>query len=362
MARQPELAGPRLQSVHTVRLLLRFTWWSMLFASASAVFAQVDEHQLARPDLPTFIGSGHTDSTYLATLRAAAEGDSLATYRAQLDAAGHLLLKSRTAELRQEAFDTLEQVLMRALSQPHSFSYDWTGIHGLSVQQAPDEQWKIFTWQHYINDSTYHYGGILQTREQAQQPLVLRDRAQQLGLELEYELRPDQWYGAVYYAVHPFELPSGRQAWLLFGYDVDGYYHRRKLVDVLTFDRSGKPYFGSEVFLGRDEQPDYSFSRLILEYRVDARVGLRYDEQLGGIAMDHLVVGPPVQRGGPPSYIPDGSYDGYVYDAEAGKWVFRMEWFDRVINEEVPRPRPILGEESTGTSRDLFGRERKSPN
>lgn len=296
----------------------------------------------------------YNDSLYLTAFSASAK--TLPAYETKLNAAGTLLLRSRDASLRIAASDTILAAFQRALLLPDAFAYPWAGLNTLSKQAPASEDWKIFTWQHFVNDSTYRYHGILQKSETPQSLYILQDSAQALGLEREYELRPDQWYGALYYGVQPFKLSKGKTAWILFGYDADGYTHRRKVADVLTFSRSGTPLFGKEVFVGTEQDSLRRQARLILEYRVDSRVGLRYNPELGGIAFDHLITGPPVMKGGPPSFIPDGSYDGYVYDKKAGEWKWRMEWFDRVISSEPPRPQPIL---DTEERKDIFGRPAK---
>ena len=299
--------------------------------------------------------STYDESRLLATLSASPTGNGRALDTERLRAAGTLLLKSKSLPTRRLAFDSISAAALRIGDWPARLDDSASTLPGIRALDLPGSALRLLTWQLFVNDSTYRYGGVLHDYEQGAATL-LTDTAQQLGLEREYELSPDQWYGALYYAAHPFTLTSGKPAWVLFGYDADGFLHRRKVADVLHFGRRGNPLFGAEVFRGVEGQPDYTFSRLILEYRVDARVGLRYDEALGGIAFDRLVTGPPVVPGAPPSQIPDGSYDGYVLDAETGLWNYREEWFDRVMSAEPPRPKPVLGNQPV--KRDLFGRER----
>lgn len=329
----------------TTILLLASLW----LGTGGPLSAQVD------PSVPQFVASDHRDSTHLEVFTAFAKTSRSEGHK--LAAASALLRRSRALDVRQAAFDTIAQVIDR-LATRDSLHYA-TEVEGISHMQSDDAAWQLFTWQLFVNDSTYRYGGVLVTDETSTGVFHLDDQAQIKGLENEYELSVDQWYGALYYGVFPFTLKSGRPAWLLFGYDADGFYHRRKVADVLSFSRSGAPLFGAEVFRGKEGQPQATFSRLILDYRVDARVGLRYDEVLGGIVHDRLVTGPPVVRGAPPSRIPDGSYDGYVLDEDSGTWIYREEWFDRVVSPTAPRPEPVLNSSEEATSRDLFGRPKK---
>ena len=307
---------------------------------------------------PTFAFA--EDSSYVEAVHVEGMGafaKTLGEYEAKLQHAATLMLRSRDAGLRAAAFDTIAAGLPAALELEGGRTYAFDRLQGVShVADATDGAWRIFTWQHFVNDSTYRYGGVFVPTHPAQAPHVLADSAQALGVEQDYEFYARQWYGAVYYNTHAFTLADGRPAWVLFGYDADGYYHRRKVADVLTFDRRGRPRFGAEVFVGSERFPDLTQSRIVLEYRTDARVRLNYDEALGGIVHDRLVTGPAPKPGLPPGQVPDGSYDGYVLDEEAGVWRFREEYFDRVISAEPPRPNPVLGRR--GDERDLFGRAR----
>ncbi len=318
------------------------------------VLAQAELSAQAPGEPRVVTDTNYRDADFLELANAAA--GSPREYETKLEAAGNIALRSRDGAARRTAADTIRAGLLRALAADSAMAYPFAGLRTVSQVSPADSSWRIFTWQLFVNDSTYRYYGVLQTRAAPAEPIVLRDSAQALGLEREFELGPEQWYGALYYNVHSFELADGRPAWVLFGFDADGFAHRRKVADVLSFGpRTGAPLFGAEVFVGSEDSETRRQARLILEYRTDARVGLNFDPALDGIVFDHLVTGPPVRRGDPPAYVPDGSYDGYVYAADAGEWRWRMEWFDRVQSAEPPRAEPAPG----GTeSRDLFGRPR----
>ena len=307
---------------------------------------------------PTFAFAEDTtyrDAPHVTGMEAVAK--TVEAYEDKLQHSATLLLRSRDGALRARGFDTVAAALPRALDLPGGRGYAFAKLQGVSQVADPGGAWRIFTWQHFVNDSTYRYGGLFAPADDSRAVVALVDSAQAKGVERDYELRAEEWYGAVYYGVRAFTLADGRPAWVLFGYDADGYAHRRKVADVLSFDRRARPRFGAEVFAGSERSPELTQSRLVLEYRTDARVRLNYDEALGGIVHDRLVAGPPVREGGDPAYVPDGSYDGYVLDEDAGLWRYREEYFDRVISAEPPRPNPVLDSEREG--RDLFGRARK---
>ena len=309
---------------------------------------------------PTFAFA--EDSTYVEAVHVAGMGafaKTIGAYETKLQHAATVMLRSRDPGLRAAAFDTIVTGLPVALDLDGGRTYGFDRLQGVShVADADEGRWRIFTWQHFVNDSTYRYGGVFVPTDRTKELHLLTDAAQGLGVESDFELLPEQWYGAVYFNTRAFRLSDGRPAWVLFGYDADGYYHRRKVADVLSFDRRGRPRFGAEVFVGSERFPELTQSRIVLEYRTDARVRLNYDEQLGGIVHDRLVTGPAPGPGLPPSQVPDGSYDGYVLDEDAGVWRFREEYFDRVISAEPPRPNPVFGRGED--DRDVFGRPRGS--
>ena len=301
--------------------------------------------------------SSYVEATHVAGMGASAK--TLGEYEVKLQHAATVMLRSRDASLRVAAFDTIARGLPLALDLDGGRIYAFDRLAGVShVTDAEEGRWRIFTWQHFVDDSTYRYGGVFVPTDASQALYPLTDAAQSLGLETDFELLPEKWYGAVYYNAHAFTLGDGRPAWVLFGYDADGYYHRRKVADVLSFDRRGRPRFGAEVFRGSEQYPELTQSRVVLEYRADARVRLNYDAGLGGIVHDRLVTGPAPKPGLPPGKVPDGSYDGYVLDEDAGLWRYREEYFDRVISAEPPRPTPVLGR--GGEELDVFGRPKRS--
>jgi hypothetical protein len=155
----------------------------------------------------------------------------------------------------------------------------------------------------------------------------------------------------LYYKLYPFDTPQGRK-YLLMGFDGYSFFERRKLIDVLYFDKEGQPVFGAPVF----ERPQGRASRehrMIFEYSAEARVKVNWDAEYQMILFDHLLPMASPYRAGMTA-VPDGSYDGLRL--EKGRWVF----IDKVFNdaqEEAPRPMPVL---DGSRSKDIMGRKRKN--
>lgn len=238
-------------------------------------------------------------------------------------------------EMRFLACRSLITGLVQALKTENSFQYHFDRLKAVSILTPPDSSFRVFSWQLFVDDSTYRYYGAIQMNQHDLNLFPLIDRSFEMrGLPTREELSPDYWYGALYYNLLPFDTRQGKK-YLLFGFDGFTFFDKRKVVEVLSFDEKGRPVFGAPVF----EQPDAEGEmRVMLEYFAEARVRLNWDEQYHMILFDHLVPYPNPYNGGIMN-IPDGSYSGYKL--EKGRWKFVEKVFNQ-IQEEAPRPEPVL--------------------
>jgi len=240
--------------------------------------------------------------------------------------------------------------LVRALKIENSFKYPFEQLRSVSILTPPDSSFRLFTWQLFVNDSTYRYYGTIQMNERNLKLYPLIDRS----FELDYfpaqeQLPADRWYGALYYNLRQFDTRQGRK-YLLFGYDAFEFFEKRKLLDVLSFDKEGVPSFGAPVFEQEDALPK---SRVYVQYSADAIVKMNWDEQYKMVLFDHLIpLASPYGRG--TTSVPDGSYDGYKF--EKGRWKYVDKVFDDK-QKDVPFPEPILDGRK---EKDILGKKKKN--
>ncbi|MFN4257092.1 MAG: hypothetical protein ACK4Q5_18990 [Saprospiraceae bacterium] len=245
--------------------------------------------------------------------------------------------------------------LVRALKTENSFNYKFERLKSVSVLYPPDSSFRIFTWQLFVNDSTYKYYGAIQMNSRELVLHALLDRSHEMETKpLAEQLPPDNWYGALYYNLRSFDTRSGPK-YLLFGFDGFEFFEKRKVIDVLSFDpKTGKPMFGATVF-DRDPEPGRMptppETRLILEYSAEASVRCNWDEQYQMVLFDHLIPSPsPFGRG--MTNIPDGSVEGFTL--ENGRWKHISKVFNDVMSEP-PRPEPVLGK----PGKNILGKDKK---
>lgn len=243
----------------------------------------------------------------------------------------------------------LSATLVRCLRTENAFRYPFSRVKAVSILAPPDSSFRIFTWQLFVNDSTYNYYGLLQLNSREPALFELVDRSADMEPPPTHEaLPPDQWYGVLYYNLRQFDTPKGRK-YLLMGFDAFSFFERRKVMDVLSFDpKTGFPEFGAPVF-ERPGKPENREHRIIFDYTAEAGVRVNWDEEYKMILCDHLLPVPSSYHPGI-THVPDGSYDGFKL--EKGRWVY----VDKVFNDsqdEVPRPVPVLN----GRGKDIMGRE-----
>lgn len=255
-------------------------------------------------------------------------------------------------EDRLSAYEAFETSLIATLQEPGSFDYPFKAIEAVSIQTA-DTTFRIFTWQLFVDNTTYKYGGLLQKNTNENNLFPLTDTSDEIApYDIEYEeLSAEEWYGALYYNMIPFDTVE--QKYLLFGYDGFEFFQKRKIAEVLSFDESGTPVFGAPVFSKQVEgYPATTKNRLYLEYDASIAVRLNYDYDMDIIIHDHLIQMKGQYKGQGMVNVPDGSYEGYYY--EQGVWNYREKIFD-FVSEEPPRA-PSADQKET---RDIFGKQRK---
>lgn len=307
----------------------------LLFGLMTApIFAQKNK-KTAGPLTPEAITSMHAFEDTLGVLSFAMVNDSIEVERF---GAAHRLIS----------------MLVEALKTENSFNYPFDRLKSISILAPPDSSFRIFSWQLFVNDSTYRYYGAIQMNRPQLLLYPLRDKSAEIEhLPTHEVLTPDQWYGSVFYNIRSFDMHGGGTHYLLFGFDAVDFFNRRKILDVLYFDDEGKPFFGAPVF-DRGDAPGFTAgeTRIILEYTAEASVRLNWDEQYQVILFDHLLPIPSPYYNGM-THVPDGSYEAFQFSK--GRWKYIPKIFNDV-NLEVPMPEPIL---DSRKDKDILGKNKK---
>ena len=235
----------------------------------------------------------------------------------------------------------------------NSFKYPFERLKGLSILSPPDSSFRVITWQLFVNDSTYRYYGAIQRNSRELELFPLRDKKAELDDLPKYDqLTPDNWYGALYYNLRQFDSKEGRK-YLLFGFDAYTFFEKRKVIDVLSFNKTGQPAFGAPIFVRDHPQPGLPEQRLFFEYSSETSVRVNWDDVYEMVLFDHLIPMPsPFGRG--MTMVIDGSYDGLKL--EKGQWKFIEQVFHD-SQETPPFPDPVLDNRK---EKDIMGHDKKA--
>src|SRR3546814_873422 len=143
---------------------------------------------------------------------------------------GHTMYNELSEPERLEANFTFVKTLVSALKQPYSYTFPFDSLDMVSILDAPDDRFRIFSWHIPLNDGSYLYYGTIQlnTPDGSLKMYPLLDKTYEITEPEQAVTAPDNWYGAQYYCIVPL---SG--AYVLLGWKGHTPYVTQKVVEVL---------------------------------------------------------------------------------------------------------------------------------
>ena len=178
---------------------------------------------------------------------------------------------------KQELSKKLTQALVADM-QKSDFVVDSLGVRQIKFISSPEGLLRICTWHYSLRDATAQYGGIIEYGENIF-PLQFND----LPIVAGEVYTQDNWCGGIYYDIIPIKR-KGKSLYTLLAWDGNNGVTSKKIIDVLSFDRKGKPIFGLRVFVkGR-----MSTHRVIIEYPASNTLLLELDAEQKGIVSNAL--------------------------------------------------------------------------
>jgi hypothetical protein len=223
---------------------------------------------------------------------------------------GKKMQRGENDSVRNGAAVSFEKAIENILNDSSSFNASFDAIKTLSVKNSPDNTFRLYTWTYPNNDgSKYYYFGYLQTynaKTRKTSLFTLNDSSDVIEKPKSTKLKPERWFGAVYYSILK-NVKDKKTYYTLLGWHGKNTQLTQKIADVLYFDK-GQPVFGYPLFkVGKVYN-----NRILFQYDSQAVMSLKYDEDRKMIVFDHIS-----NVGG--KLGPDGSYDAFKYNKE-GRW------------------------------------------
>jgi hypothetical protein len=217
---------------------------------------------------------------------------------------------------------TFKDLLEKTLHEPTIFDCSFTQMKTLGVIDSPDRLLRIINWNIEQEDGSQKYYGFVVHRNKVKNSddikvVEMIDQSATMYGKTEEILEASNWYGALYYSIIPIEK-NGKTYYTLLGWIDGSKMSNKKVIDVLSI--AGKTVkFGNSVFrLGNT-----TAKRIFFEYSERAAMSLKYESDYKRIIFDHLSPETPGMEGMYAYYVPDLSYDAFVF--EDNKWVLKED-------------------------------------
>lgn len=250
------------------------------------------------------------------------------------------LYASKSDKEREKLNQELLSAFREAIEVPHTFEYDFDTLQkDLSILRAPDNKFRIIHWHMEKEDGTFQYFGFIQsihtevkktgflrkTHTETIQLYELNDKSAEIKNPENAITDHKKWYGMRYYKIILNKTKS-RNYYTLLGWDGNDRFSQKKIIDVLTFDNTGVPHFGADIFNFQKRYP----KRVIFEYGATCSMSLKYSTKKDSIIFGHLEPIKPQFEGQYQYYCSDLSFDGFGF--KKGKWNYGKDL--NAVNEK----------------------------
>lgn len=262
-------------------------------------------------------------------------------YAREIDSLENLLAKQLT-QLRAATSDDEKKVFNQeflstfenTLEKDWAFEFPFTQLKTVGKITSQDKEVRIISWNvQWNNDKHTYYCFVLKKNKRGTTHTLinLEDNSIALPPQPSETLDAESWYGALYYDI--IDVQKGRKTYYtLFGYDAKSNRSTVKLLDILYFT-GNNPKFGYPLF----ETKEGVKKRVFFEHASKTVMSLRYDYQRKMIIFDHLSPESPGLKEFREFYVPDMSYDAFVF--ENNKWQLKE---DVIANNSTSRENKSL--------------------
>ena len=216
-------------------------------------------------------------------------------------------------EQRLNADKQFVQFLKVALADPKSFKTAFDTIPQIGDLRSGDGYFRMINWNVPLDDQTHRYRCFIQhydKKTKQYKVIELEQGYRNLEGEVRKIFSQKDWYGCLYYDIIPSKTRKirSKRTYMVLGWDGHDQYSSIKVVDVLVITKKGVR-FGADIF----DTGEPNIKRLILEYKSDAAVTLRYEKRKNRIVFNQLVPMQPDLEEMREFYIPVMEFDALVW-------------------------------------------------
>jgi hypothetical protein len=227
-----------------------------------------------------------------------------------------ILDTKKTEEERLSANNNFRDILKRCLEKEGSQKFIFDSLNSIARLEPEDKSFVIFNWEMPHTDGTFTYFAFVLHKNittKSYQLTELIDASANIKRPETALLKANNWFGAHYYKI--IKVKRKRKTYYcLLGADWNDRLSKKKLMEVLSFEKDGSLKFGAPII----NYNKVTLNRLIFEYTSSVSMSLNYDENSKRIIFDHLSPIEEGLKGQYQFYAPDLSYDALKF--KKGKW------------------------------------------
>ncbi len=201
-----------------------------------------------------------------------------------------LIQEDPTLEGRYEADSLFTKALVQTLKNPYSFNIPLDSLVSVRLVTAPDNSFRIFTWQLDLEDGNYKQRGAIQinTNNGSLKLLPLFDRSDKMEQSTKLVSNRKNWLGAIYYDII-LTHHNNTNYYTLLGFDESNYITSNKIIEVMHFENE-EPVFGGDFFIYPPDEtyPKAPINRFIYTYKKGSNAYIRHEKENNAILLSEL--------------------------------------------------------------------------
>jgi hypothetical protein len=259
----------------------------------------------------------------------------LQDYEKSLKILSDSMMDGTRPTIRVNALKQFIPLLKKSLRVTGSFDYGFDSLKFMRVLKSPDGLFRIINWGIPFEDGTFKYFGVIHLNKKDSLHIIpLYDMSSKQDTSIDnLSLDANNWFGAYYNTISKCKV-KGKVYYMLIGWNGHDLFSDKKVIEVLSFNKSGAPIFGAPIFDYKGEERH----RMIFTYNGKASFLLNYIPDKKMFTFDHLSAADKKSEGKPWTYVPDGEYNYFVF--KKGKWLFQ----DKELFDNLKRPLKEAGD------------------
>lgn len=240
------------------------------------------------------------------------------------------IMYGETMEIREKSNIGFISELKEVMKYKESYDYPFNDLKTISILNPEDNSFRLFNWilPKGNGASKYFAFVILPNSDNGYNQIIELKHTETDLFNFETTIyNNENWYGSLYYKIIS-PKKRNNQHYTLLAWNGNNPESIIKIIDVLEI-KNQKATLGKDIFIKGED----TTKRIVVEYNRNTSASVNFDEDKNRIVLDHLVPLKENQEGFNQFYVPDGSYDCFLY--KNGEWIFKED-IDVRTNKSQP--------------------------